>query len=130
MQEFSLAICWRQRTPLLFEQNFEGEMDEGIEWLITLFRLRPDQSALPAIEEEGGKFVCFRGSRQVTPIYSGTQQSGDRLLPVTKGAAEQRLNSGTVLGDFDAHLADQTAANRTFLAIHRGQLVEVLAQAF
>jgi hypothetical protein len=41
-----------RRAPLLFEQNFEGEVDEGIEWLITLFRLRPDQSALPAIEEE------------------------------------------------------------------------------
>jgi hypothetical protein len=24
---------------LLFEKNFEGEVDEGIEWLITLFRL-------------------------------------------------------------------------------------------
>jgi len=39
-------------ASLLFEKNFEGEVDEGIEWLITLFRLRPDQSALPTIEEE------------------------------------------------------------------------------
>jgi hypothetical protein len=55
---------------LLFEQNFKGEVDEGFEWLVTLFRLRPDQRALIAIEEEGGKFVCFRGSRQIAPIYS------------------------------------------------------------
>ena|ERR1700704_2399914 len=58
-----------QRAILLFEKNFEGEVNEGIEWLITLFRLRPDQSALPAIEEECGKFVRFRGPRQVAPIY-------------------------------------------------------------
>lgn len=29
-------------------------------------------------------------------------------MPVTEGAAEQRLNVGTVLGNFDAHRAEQT----------------------
>lgn len=67
MQEFFYQFAGGSVT-LLFEQNLEGEVDEGIEWLITLFRLRSDQSALPAIEEEGGQFVCFRGSRQLTPI--------------------------------------------------------------
>jgi hypothetical protein len=36
-------------NTLNFEKNFEGEVDEGIEWLITSLRLRPDQSAVIAI---------------------------------------------------------------------------------
>ena len=55
-------------VTLVLEQSFESEVDEDIEWLITLFRLGPDQSALVAIEEEGGQFVGSRGSRQLTPI--------------------------------------------------------------
>jgi hypothetical protein len=38
MQEFFLPIAG-ESAILLFEKNFEGEVDEGIEWLITLFRL-------------------------------------------------------------------------------------------
>jgi hypothetical protein len=52
-----IGYCHRAkhfRASLLFEKNFKGEVDEGIERLITLFRLRPDQCALPAIEQEGG----------------------------------------------------------------------------
>ena len=67
MQAFFYQFAGGSVT-LLFEQNFEGEVDEGIEWLITLFRLRPDESTLIAIEEKGGQFVGFRGSRQLTPI--------------------------------------------------------------
>ena len=67
MQAFFYQFAGGSVTRL-FEQNFEGEVDEGIERLITLFRLRPDQSALIAIEEEGGQFVGFGGSRQLTPI--------------------------------------------------------------
>jgi len=45
MQAFFYQFAGSSVT-LLFEQNFEGEVDEGIEWLITLFRLRPDESTL------------------------------------------------------------------------------------
>jgi hypothetical protein len=56
------------KADLHFQQNVESEVDEGIKWLITLFRLRPDKRAFPAIEQESAKFVCFRGPRQITLI--------------------------------------------------------------
>jgi hypothetical protein len=51
LQPEILLVSIGGRSALIFEQNFEDEMDEGIKRLITLFRLTPDQSALPAVEE-------------------------------------------------------------------------------
>src|SRR5207245_11632204 len=40
------------------------------------------------------------------------------------------MNVGTVSAKFERHCSKPTAADGTFLAIHRDQLVEVLTQAF
>jgi len=40
-----INLRW-QRDPYFFEQNFEGEVDEGIEWLITLSAL--DRTRAPS----------------------------------------------------------------------------------